>query len=76
VQEQDHNLRIAEAICEHFAWDGQTYKEGDFVALLGGAIVAVADNPDAAIKALRMRDPDPRQGMVIEVHRPEADIIR
>ncbi len=76
LNEQERNLRIAQAICEDFAWQGQKFREGDFVALLDGKIVAVKQNVDSAIAALRALAPDPRRGMVIEVTRPVVDVIR
>ena len=76
MNEQEGNLRIAESIYAKFAWNGQTFREGDYLALLDGRIIAVADNPDAAISALRAVDPDPKRGMVIEVSYPVVDVIR
>ena len=76
MNDRERNLRIAESICAEFAWNGQSFRQGDCVALLDGAIVAVADNPDDAISALRARDPDPKRGMVIEVAHPEVDVVR
>ena len=55
------NLRIAEAVCLDFQWQGRTFHEGECVALLEGKIVAVADNPDDAIAALRALDSDPQR---------------
>ncbi len=76
MTEQDHNLRIAESICADFAWGGRTFREGECVALLDGEIVAVADEPDDAISALRALDPDPQRGIVVQVSRPVVDVIR
>lgn len=76
MNDRERNLRIAESICAEFAWNGQSFRQGDCVALLDGMIVAVADNPDDAISALRARDPDPKRGMVIEVTHPEVDVVR
>lgn len=76
MTETERNLRIAQSIGDDFAWNGQTFREGDCVALLEGRIVAVADNPDQAIAALRAIEPDPRRGMVIEVAHPTVDVIR
>ena len=76
MSEKERNLRIAESICSQFAWEGRKFNEGDYVALLDGKIVAVADNPDGAIAALRAIDPDPKHGLVIEVTRPVIDVIR
>ena len=76
MHENERNLRIAETIYTQFAWNGQTFREGDCVALLEGKIVAVAKNPDDAISALRALDPDPKHGMVIEVTHPVVDVVR
>jgi hypothetical protein len=76
MSEKERNLRIAESIAAEFAWNGQSFHEGDYVALLDGNIVAIAHNPDDAISALRALDPDPKRGMVIEVTHPVVDVIR
>jgi len=76
MNEKEGNLRVAESILAEFAWNGRTFREGQCVALLDGKIVAVADNPDGAISALRAIDPDPQRGMVIEVTHPVVDVIR
>jgi hypothetical protein len=76
MSEHDQNRRIAEAIGAHFCWNGRTFHEGEYIALLDGNIVAVTKKPDEAITALRALDPDPRRGMVIEVSRPTVDVIR
>ena len=76
MNEKERNRRIAESICADFAWNGQRFREGDYVALLDGKIVAVADNPDDAIATLRALEPDPKRGMVIEVTHPILEVIR
>ena len=76
TNEQERNLRIAEAVCRDFEWLGQKFQEGQYLALLDGKIVAVADNADDAISALRALDPDPKHGMVIPVESPVTDVIR
>ena len=73
---KERNLRIAESICTEFAWNGQRFREGDYVALLDGKIVAVADNPDDAIAALRTLEPDPKRGLVVEVTHSIVEVIR
>ena len=75
MSEKERNLRVAEALRREHRWSGQTFNEGDYVALLDGNIVAVADNPDDAISALRAVEPDPKRGMVIEVSPPKIDVI-
>jgi hypothetical protein len=76
MNEKERNLRIAESICAEFAWNGQKFREGDYVALLDGKVIAVADNPDDAIAALRTLEPDPKRGMVVEVAHPVMEVIR
>ena len=76
MNEKERNLRIAQIVHRDFAWNGQVFQEGDFVALLDGQIVAVKNNPDDAIAALRAIDPDPKRGMVVSVSPPAVDVIR
>lgn len=76
MEHEDRNLRIAETVSRDFAWEGQSFDQGDFVAILDGRIVAVAKSADEAIKALRARDPDPMRGLVVEVVPETTDVIR
>ena len=76
TSEQERNLLIADAVCRDFEWEGRKFREGQCVALLDGEIVAVADNPDDAIAALRALDPNPKHGMVVPVIHPTIDVIR
>jgi hypothetical protein len=76
MSEKERNLRVAETLRREHRWSGKAVNEGDFVALLDGNIVAVTDNPNEAISALRAAEPDPRRGMVIEVKVPTTDVIR
>ena len=76
TDDKERNRRIAEAMCTDFQWQGRTFHEGDCVALLDGNIVAVADNPDDAIAALRALDSNPQHGMVVQVTAPTVDVIR
>ncbi|MFM9959760.1 MAG: hypothetical protein ACKV2Q_00875 [Planctomycetaceae bacterium] len=76
TNEKERNLRIAEELCRDFEWHGQTFHEGDYVALLDGNIVSVADNPDDAIAALRARDSNPQHGMVVPIAPPSVAVIR
>ena len=74
--DKERNLRIAEAMCRDLQWQGRIFREGQFVALFDGEIVAVADNPDDAIAALRALDPNPQHGMVIPIGPSTVDVIR
>ncbi len=76
MNDKERNLRIAESICAEFAWNGQRFRERDFVALLDGNIVAVADNPDDAIATLRTLEIDPKRRMVVVVTHPTVEVIR
>lgn len=76
VNANERNLRIAQALHGEFVWNGQQFHEGDFVALLEGQVVAVERNADDAIVALRALDPDPKQGMVVQVSPPVIDVVR
>ena len=76
MSEKELNLRVAETLWKEHEWSGRTFNDGEYVALLDGNIVAVADNPDDAISALRAVEPDPQRGMVVDVSPPEVDVIR
>jgi hypothetical protein len=76
MNHEDRNLRIAEAVSRDFAWEGQSFEQGDFVAILDGRIITVAKTVDDAIAALRARDPNPMHGMVVEVAPETVDVIR
>ena len=76
MSEHEQNRRVAEKMCEEFAWNGQALQKGDCVAILDGHVIAVAPRPDEAIALLRKADPNPRRGMVIEISRPTPDVIR
>ena len=76
MNEQERNLRIAQAVHRDFAWYGTTLQEGDFLALLDGQIIAVANNADVAIAALRALDSDAKRGMIVDVSRPAVDVLR
>jgi hypothetical protein len=76
MSDNERNLRIAQAVRDQFAWNGQSFHEGEFVALLDGKIVAVKNNADDAIAVLRAFDPDPKKRMVVEVSPPAVDVIR
>lgn len=76
MSKKELNLRVAETLWKEHRCNDQTVNDSDYVAILDGDIIAVADNPGDAISALRALDPDPRCGMVVDVRPPEMDVIR
>lgn len=76
MTERELNQTIADKLRTDFAWNGRTFREGEFVALLDGKIVAVSDDIRDAVMAVRAIDPDPRRGMVVEISHPVVDVIR
>jgi hypothetical protein len=76
MHEIEKNQQIADRICQEFECDGRKFATGDCVAILDGAIVAVADSLDEAFKQLRSIDPDPNRGLLLEVRPPVMDVIR
>lgn len=76
MRELEKNQEVADSICRDFEWQGREFQAGECVALLDGAVVAVAPDLDRALAALRGIDPDPRRGMLVEVREPALDVIR
>lgn len=76
MSEHERNQQAADSICRDFKWRGREFQAGECVALLDGAVVAVAADIDRALEALRTIAPDPRRGMLVEVSRPVIDVIR
>jgi hypothetical protein len=76
MTEFDRNQEAAESIRRDFCWNGRQFKRGEYVALLDGEVVAVADSPEKAISAVRAIDPRPSRGMVVHVRPPSLIVIR
>jgi hypothetical protein len=76
MTEFDLNQAVAEQICATGEWNGRRFGRGEFVALLDGNVVAVADNLEGCLQVLRELDQDPDRGMVCEVAPPVVDVIR
>jgi hypothetical protein len=76
MHERLKNQKIAERICQDLRWEGQQVRIGDCVALLDGKVIAVTEDLEMALQALRIADPDPARGMVVEVTPPTVDVIR
>ena len=76
MNELEINQQVAEQICNSGRLNGKQFVSGDCVALLDGKVVAVANDLQAALHALRTLDARPHRGMVFEVGAPVMDVIR
>ena len=77
MTEYELNQRVAEQLCRDMQFDGRRFREGQYVALLDGKVIAVADNLDDAVTAAREIEPDPKRGMIVDVYPLDrVDIIR
>lgn len=76
MHERLRNQDVADRICHDLQWEGQRFRLGDCVALLDGKVIAVTEDLERALQALRSTDPDPARGMVVEVTPPTVDVIR
>lgn len=76
TEEQRKNDQIARTIQTDFAWNGQTFNEGECVVLLDGEVVAVCANLTEAGNRLRKLDPDCERGMLVPVEPPTVGIVR
>lgn len=76
MTEREKNQQLADHISGAGGWNGQPRRAGEWVALLDGRVVAVAEDLDGAVRALRRLDPDPARGMVAEIGPPPTDVIR
>jgi hypothetical protein len=76
MTEREKNQQVAEQIGRTGGWNGQPRRPGEWVALLDGRVVAVADDLGSALRSLRNLDPDPERGMLVEIGPPPVDVIR
>ena len=76
MSEFDRKQEIAIQIRRDLSWNGRQFKLGEYVALLDGKVVAVADSPEGAVSALRSIDPEPLRGMVVHASPPVVAVIR
>ncbi len=76
MSEFDCNQEVAMQIRRDQSWKGRQFKLGEYVALLDGIVVAVADSPEGAVSALRSIDPKPARGMVVHASPPVVAVIR
>jgi hypothetical protein len=68
--------QLADLICERREHAGRHFGEGDFVALLGGDVVAVGKPFDEVRRALAAVEADPLRGLIFRVEQPAEDVIR
>lgn len=76
MSDQEINEKVAEQINGAGGLNGKQFRPGEWVALLDGKVVSVAEDIDGAVQALRRVDPNPQRGMVFEVGPPVVDVIR
>ena len=76
MSERETNEQFAEQIQRAGQWNGKPHRPGEWIALLNGQVIAVADDLDGALLALRRLDPDPQRGMIVEVGPPAIDVVR
>jgi hypothetical protein len=76
MSELEINQRVAEQICNAGQLDGEQFFPGQCVALINGKVVAVENDLQAALRALRALEANPKRGMVFEVAAPVTDVIR
>lgn len=76
MTETEKNQEIADMICQDACWNDRKFTVGDWVALLDGEIVTVADSVSDALATLRSTDPNPKRGMLFQVRPLVLDVIR
>jgi hypothetical protein len=76
MSEQEINQQVAEQICNGGQLNGEHFFPGQCVALIDGKVVAVESDLQAALRALRALEANPKRGMIFEVAAPVTDVIR
>ncbi len=67
---------VADRIVRERAYAGRRFKSGDYVAILGAEIVAVAPAYDAVAEPLSQREPRRDRGMICLVSDSGPDVVR
>jgi hypothetical protein len=67
---------VADHIVRHRAYAGRQFEAGDFVAILGDEVVAVARSYEAVATALSEREPRHDRGMICVVSDAGPDVVR
>ena len=76
MTEEEMNEDVADRIVNSGRLNGRRFRRGQWLALLDGKVVAVEENLDKALEALRKVDPDPLRGMVFQFGERPTDVIR
>ena len=76
MSEREINQRVVEQINSAGGLNGKQYRPGEWLALLDGKVVAVAEDIDGALQGLRRLDPNPQRGMIAKVGPPVLNVIR
>ena len=63
---QDVNAELARCINEEALRDPTSSYRGKFVGIVNGQVVAVVDNLDDAVKAIRRIEPDPTRTFCLQ----------
>ncbi len=75
-RERELDERVAEQICRELEWRGRRFRPGDFVALLGGEVVAVGRTFEEVEQEFLRIEPKRRRGLICRVETPVPDVIR
>ena len=70
------NQQAVDNIRKSGASNGKHFSAGDFVALLDGKVVAVANDLGNTLKQLRALEPNPQRGMIFEFGPEVVNVIR
>ena len=65
--DEEIDQEVAREICSQREFNGRRFQLGQFVAILGGRVVAVGATFDDVHSALLALEADPRRGVICEV---------
>ena len=74
--EEKADQDVAREICSRLEFAGRRFRWGQFVAILGGQVVAVGASFDEVQQILIAQEPNPRKGLICQVEEPMTDVIR
>jgi hypothetical protein len=76
MTEHEINSIAAAEIQNSRTYRGQRFDDGQWIALLDGEVVAVAESLDDILDRLREIEPNPERGMLVEAADPVVNVIR